>query len=69
MSKLTEDFLVGDQLLDADDNLVYTVTETQFGPTHVDLMVRWALDQGVTTRTVPYGVELNIVTPEPDPEP
>lgn len=65
------DIQQGDELHDAEGNLVWTVlwNPQQFDRESISLWLLWAHDQGMTDRAYRNDVELNIVRPVPPVEP
>jgi hypothetical protein len=64
----SQDVQSGDTLVDGDGNVIYTILGDpqvdERGP--VDVRVKWALDEGQTARTLPYGVDNpNLIRPTP----
>ena len=72
---LADDIQIGDTLVDADDNVIYTVIwEPIVERTTVWCRVQWALDGGQTDRTLPLGVDIPrlvrpVITPPEEPGP
>lgn len=68
---LAEDLQIGDTLVDDTDAVIYTIVwEPIVERTTVFCRVQWALDGGMTDRTLPMGIDYpNLVRPVvPPPE-
>jgi hypothetical protein len=67
---LAENVMIGDTFVDADNIVIYTIVwEPIVERTTVFCRVQWALDGGMTDRTLPMGIDIpRLVRPDPPPE-